>query len=341
MNNLNLNNSPIESKFSFSTPKFSQTLLEKESHNKNNSLGFDLPSFDEPKFSTTKKNSPILIKKESQDINTNLNPFKENFSLSSILNEKNNDDKNINENDNSDKDNYKNKNENKKINLININIENPSKKNTKIKKALISFGDKSENENNSLYNNEIIYREKINNSSLISNKEKKIEESKGIQNNNISLEKKDSDNIQNISGSFQYSLPLENDIAPTASDFFIFDENNNNNILNVNGKEEKKENKGDNNLINSDKIENDKDKLEQKDNNKNNYNSNIAYSKKKPKRSKTERQSMTHKFLINDEILKKIKEKTMKSESKNKNNKKIKINSLLNSYGNSKKFIKK
>ena len=350
MINLDLNNSPVETKFSFSTPKFSQTLLEKESHNKNNSLGFDLPSFEEPKFSTTKKSSHILIKKESKDINTNLNTFKENFSLSSILNEKNNDDKNTNDNDNSDKDKDKNKNENenKKFNLININIENPSKKKAKIKKALISFGDKSENENNSLCNNEIIYREKINNSSFISNKEKKIEESKGNQSNNdnnISLEKKDSENIQNINDSFQYSLPLENDKAPTASDFFIFDESNNNNISNVNGKEEKNEKifekKLDERQINTDRIENNKDKFETKENNKNNYNSNITYSRKKPKRSKTEGQSMTHKCLLNEEILEKIDEKILNSECKNKNKKKIKINSLLNSHGNSKKFRKK
>ena len=342
MINLNLINSPVENKLSFSTPKFSQTLLDKESHNKNNSLGFDLPSFEEPKFSTTKKNSPILIKKEFKDINTNINPFKENFSLSSILNEKNNDEKNSNDNDNSDK--VKNKNENKKINLININIENPSKK-AKIKKALISFGDKSENENNSLCNNEIIYREKIDNSSLISNKEKKTEENKGNQNNNvnnIALEKKDSDNAQNISGSFQYSLPLENDKAPTASDFFIFDETNNNNILKVNGKEEKNEmileNKLDDNPINTDRIVNEKDKSESKENNNN---VKMTYSKEKPKRSKTERQSMTHKFLINDEILEKIDEKILNSEYKNKNKKKIKINSLLNSNGNTKKFRRK
>ena len=47
-------------------------------------------------------------------------------------------------------------------------MENPKQK-RKIKTELISFGDKSD-ENNSTNNNEIIYREIINNSSMISNK---------------------------------------------------------------------------------------------------------------------------------------------------------------------------
>ena len=121
--------------------------------------------------------------------------------------------------------------------------------------------------------------------------------------------------------------------------FFKFSDNN---ISNVNGKEEKNEKifekKLDERQINTDRIENNKDKFETKENNKNNYNSNITYSRKKPKRSKTEGQSMTHKCLLNEEILEKIDEKILNSECKNKNKKKIKINSLLNSHGNSKKF---
>ena len=196
----NLNITPVENKYIFSTPKFSQVFLDKESFNKNNSLGLDLPSFEEPKISMIKQNK----NKESKEINNNLNPFKENFSLSSLLNEKTNDDNNNENNQNLIEDN--------KINIININIENPSKKKGKIKKALISFGDKSENENNSLNNNEIIYREKENNSSILSNKdkekEKEKEENNEIQNINMnnSLEKKDNNNIQNNTNSFQYNL---------------------------------------------------------------------------------------------------------------------------------------
>ena len=343
----NLNISPTENKFIFSTPKFSQALLDKESFNKNsNSLGLDIPSFEEPKLAIIKR----IKNKESKEINNNINSFKENFSLSSLLNEKNNDEININENN-------QNANEEKKINIININIENPSKKNGKIKKALISFGDKSENENNSLNNNEIIYREKENNSSIISNKdkekEKEKEENNEIQNNNInnSIEKKDSNNIQNISNSFQYNLPLENDKTPNACDFFAFDENDNlnndnnankdKNNLNDDNKEEKKDIILDNNPINNHTIETDRNNLDtNKINSKNNFNLKIAYSKKKVKRSKTERQSMSHKLLLNEDIVQKINEQNNEYTNKNypQNNKN---DILLSSYENNKKFKKK
>ena len=293
----NLNITPVENKYIFSTPKFSQVFLDKESFNKNNSLGFDMPSFEEPKISFLKQ----IITKESKDKNNDLNPFKENFSLSSLLNENNNNEAN------------KVLKEDKKINVININMENPSKKKEKMKKALISFGDKSENENNSLNNNEIIYREKANNSSILSNKDKEKDKEKEEinenQNNNMnnSIEIKDVINAQNNSNSFQYNLPLENDVAPTASDFFIFDENDNNKIenddnennnkdknnLSIEFKKDKEEIKLDNNPINNHTIETDRNNL---DNNKNEdrkiFNTKIAYSKKKVKRSKTERQSM-------------------------------------------------
>ena len=51
---------------------------------------------------------------------------------------------------------------------------------------------------------------------------------------------------------------------------------------------------------------------------------------KKPKRSKTEGQSMTHKCLLNEEILEKIDEKILNSECKNKNKKKIKLILIIN-----------
>ena len=359
---MSLNISPSENKYIFSTPKFSQAFFEMESFNKNNSLGLDLPSFEEPKISMIKQNK----NKESKEINNNLNPFKENFSLSSLLNEKTNDDNNNENNQNLIEDN--------KINIININIENPSKKKGKIKKALISFGDKSENENNSLNNNEIIYREKENNSSILSNKdkekEKEKEENNEIQNINMnnSLEKKDSNNIQNNSNSFQYNLPLENDKAPTASDFFIFDENdniNNENNINkdknnlgdeINNEKEKEKEKEkdkeqekekislDNNPINTHTIETDRNNLDKnKIYGKNNLNNNIAYSKKKVKRSKTERQSMSHKLLLNEEIVQKINEQNLiNSEYTKKNCQKYNKNDILqNSSENKKNFKKK
>ena len=158
MSNLYLNNIRLENKFSFSTPKFNQTLQEKDSLIKNTSLGFDLPSFEEQKIPVVKKSNQVLLIPNFTD--TNKIAFKKNLSLSSLLNEKNND----------DNENNKEKNNNK-IEVIHMNMEKPNLK-VKKEKSLISFGDKSENGNTSLDNNEIIYREKNNNSSSLSNKEK-------------------------------------------------------------------------------------------------------------------------------------------------------------------------
>ena len=195
MSNHNLNIFKVENKYISSTPKFSQTLQDKETVNKNNSFDLDLPSLEDNKFSTEKKDRPIFIDKESKD-NNNLNFFKENFSICSILNE-NNEEKNFN---NINIDNEINNNKNNKTKLININIHNPNNKKRKNERKLISFGDKSDNENNSLNNNEILYREKINNSSIISNKEKEndkennkeIQDNKENENENNLLEKKNS-----------------------------------------------------------------------------------------------------------------------------------------------------
>ena len=57
-------NSKVENKYISSTPKFSQTLQDKETVNKNNSFDLDLPSLEDNKFSTEKKDRPIFIDKE-------------------------------------------------------------------------------------------------------------------------------------------------------------------------------------------------------------------------------------------------------------------------------------
>ena len=241
MSNLIFNNLQLENKFIFSTPKFNQTLNGKESHDKNPPLGLDLPSFEEPKYSTEKKNFHIKFNKDYIDENKNLDPLKDNFSICSLVTEKINDEKETNINDINN-----NENDNNKIKLININIAKPNSKRKK-ERALISFGDKSENENTSLNNNEIIYREKTINSSIMSNKEKEkengnIKESTNNDNIDNSLTKKESSNLQNNNSSFQYSLPLENDLEPNFNDFFILDENNDNNKMNDNNeKNDKKE----------------------------------------------------------------------------------------------------
>ena len=87
MSNSNLNNIFPENKHISATPKFSQISIDKESNMKIRSyLELDIPNLDEKKFSTEKKSNllDLLIKqnKESKDI---INPFKENFSLSSLI----------------------------------------------------------------------------------------------------------------------------------------------------------------------------------------------------------------------------------------------------------------
>ena len=181
----------------------------------------------------------------------------------------------------------------------------------------------------------------------MSNKEKEkengnIKESTNNDNIDNSLSKKESSNLQNNNSSFQYSLPLENDLEPNFNDFFILDENNDNNKMNDNNeKNDKKEGNSKNNLINRENIkkeENDKNNLKDLDKNKNK----LTYSKKKPNRSMTERQSLISKIIQKGDILNKI------HESNNMNNgyndKNIKINNktnLLNSCENPKKFNKK
>ena len=316
MNNVDINPEKLlENKFLSSTPKFNPELLDKEKEKEN-----FINSFEDVKI----KNK-IIPNKE-------ISPFNQDFSLSSLLNEKNN-----------EIDNNKN--------IINIQIENPIKK--RIRKELISFGDKIDNEISLNNDDEIIYKEKDNTSSVISNKEKE----------NLELKNNNSNQINN-SESFQYNLPLENDKAPAIKDFFIFDEENiddkNNGLLsdfnNINNKfikENKEKNdikeniKEDNNPINNklikeennnnknwnnEIIENKNNNINVNDNNNNNLNNNITYSKKKAKRSQTEHQSLTCKML-----------KLPLDEDNNLYSitKKQSRNSLINSCENSNKINKK
>ena len=331
MSNLYLINVHSENKLSFSTPKFNQTLKEKDSLIKNASLGFDLPSFEEQKIPIVKKNNQVLMIPNSKNKNKNL--FKDNFSLSSLFNEKNNDDNEINNNkSNQEIDN------NNKIKLVNVNIEKPNL-NGKKEKSLISFGDKSDNGNTSLDNNEIIYREKNNNSSSLSNKENDKENKNNKENdnntNNISIERKTSSNLQNNNSSFQYSLPLENDMEPNVNDFFIFDDDNLK--PKFNGDEAKKIQNLDNNPINIIKIdnsENDKNNIDIKNVNDIKQKK-ITYSKKKAKISKTERESLINNYLPKDEIFNVINEKKVLNNGYK--DKKIINKNIFNSCENYKK----
>ena len=268
-----------------STPKFRKFQTEKENTSKNNSLlGFEISNFEEPKNNNSKnlQDSNNIDNKDSKDENF----FKENFSLSSLLN------------------NCNNKTPNK--NNIDINKENNSN--------IISFCDKIENNS---FNNEIIYKEKDINSSTITNKDKeemnlknnsidndkeniplKIEENEikigGNLNinmnsnkyeNSIEIKTNGTNGIrQNDSSSFQYNLPLDNDKVPTIKGFFEFDKIETYNTLeNINKSLDYE--KVNQNIINI------------KDNNFTSKKSIITYSKKKAKRNNTEKTNKTYKVL--------------------------------------------
>ena len=292
-------NSSKESIKILSTPKFQKILDYKENNSKNNSLAVELFSFDDSKYETKKFNTnnevdSLINKEETKEKEGKI--FKDNFSLSSFVNIYNND--------------------TNKIDNINENEKNEN--------VLISFCDKSENTS---FNNEIIYKEKENNSSIITIKENKeendskiniiknkddiIKENKIINEDNLNLDNiKDNEIIisvserkkvntrqNNDSNSFKYNLPLEHDKTPIIRGFFEYDniESMNKN-LNTNKSLDLENNNLDFDVINRNNKFN-------KLNNKNNLvinRNNITYSKKKVKRNNTEKLSRTFKIIAQE-----------------------------------------
>ena len=141
--------------------------------------------------------------------------------------------------------------------------------------------------------------------------------------------------MQNNNSSFQYSLPLENDMEPNVNDFFIFDDVNLK--PKFNDDEAKKIQNLDNNPINIIKIdnsENDKNNIDIKNDNDIKQKK-ITYSKKKAKISKTERESLINNYLPKDEIFNVINEKKVLNNGYK--DKKIINKNIFNSCENYKK----
>ena len=336
----------------FTTPKFRKVQVEKDNNSKNNSIGFEVFSFNESNndqikiSSKNNQQSPLNNKEEIKESKDGL-IFKENFSLSSLLNNCNNSTTNKNNND-----------------------ENKEKKNEN-SKALISFCEKNGNS----FNNEIIYKEK-DNSSNSTNKDKEesnlkinsfthefenIEQKKednkkkeggnsNINYNNIkytAYSKNTNENkkigvIQYDSSSFKYNLPLEKDNAPSIKGFFDYGINNNNycRIMSIN-----KSLDLNNNNIFEKKVGDRLNKFDIKNNDLSIKKYNFTYSKKKVKRKNTEGINRNYKIesilpieninICGDEI---IRNKNLIEKGINKIT--IKKN-ILHSSGNYKKIKKK
>ena len=362
----------------FSTPRFQQSQLEKESNIKNTCSKLEISSFEDSKYESNKLD--LKFPKDNNISNEKSDTLKSskggiifkdnNFSLSSLINN----DNNIN------------------ININNCLINNKKEKDEKCDKALISFCDKSENYS---FNNEIIYKEKDFASSAPTIKDikeendfeinsfnykpeeeaaikskKKFEEEKSVKinseiNKNKIIENTSMNNsnhnshdskrysfLKNDSSSFKYNLPLENDKIPAIKDFFAFKESDNaeneNKIININKSLELE-----NTHLNSEKINkyNKKGINGELNDYKNNLFfkivNNMAYSKKKVKRNNTERFCKTYKILSNKKQInnitiqtKNLLEKGLKNNNKYLNKITIKKN-ILHSCGNYSKIKKK
>ena len=310
-----------------STPKF-RKIDNKENNSKNNSLVDEIYSFNESKNEnknndTKNELEPFNSKEEIKEKEDKI--YKDNFSLSSLFNIFTNDTNKIdNTNENDDK------NEN----------------------ALISFCDKSENNS---YNNEIIYKEKDINSSIITNKDNKdknliiMTQNHDLQENTIINDNTSNSNLNNIhnediysppevkkenktqnneTNSFKYNLPLESDKTPKMKGIYEYDsiEHTNKNI-NLNKSLDLENNDLDFEIIKkSNKLNMNKKSIL--------FNKcNFTYSKKKVKRNNTEKLSRTFKIFS---LEKKDEDEIKKIESlidKNKGFNKITIKkSILNRY---------
>ena len=254
----------------FSTPKFKDTHFDKDSINKMDIYNFETILKNPSNCNITKQqiqnidqpNNEInnLNNENTNKNNKDENQLRENFSLSSLgsINE-NNDITNLN-----------------KKNIIDIKINNNKKNESddKCNIALISFCDKVENYS---FNNDINCKEKSNNYSCSTNKDKqemnniiKPESTKTYKESEIKSNASSSGSIYN-SSSFKYSLPLENDKIPLINGFMSYHNNNNDNIE-TNNINDNNNNINDNN--NNNNNDNNKDNNTINDNNKNNNNNN-------------------------------------------------------------------
>ena len=360
----------------FSTPKFNQDQIEKEKNIKNNLSRNELSSFEDSKYDSKKyeiKNSQELIGNEKTDTLKSSKEgfiFKDNnnFSISSLIN-------NIDFDSNLHINNIDISNKEKSDICSKAVISFCDKSDNYSFKNEIIYKDKDMNSSSTTNkDNKEINKEKndiqINSFTYRPNgdtKRKKQEKNIKISNNlniNTMLKDESSDNSpQNIinnnikydSSSFKYNLPLENDKIPTIKDFFAFhdplmeNEESENKKVNINKSLEL-----DNNNLNLEKINNinKKEKLsEEIDSFRNNILfksvNNMTYSKKKVKRSKTEKYCKTYNILSidpngNNIIIqnKSLLEKGIKNNNKFLNKITIK-KKVLHSCGNYSKIKKK
>ena len=311
------NLSPKENNKRFSTPKFNLDEVEKEKNTKNNLSRNELSSFDDSKYDSKKfdfKNPQEYKGNEKSDTIKSSNEgfiFKDsnNFSINSLIN---NIDLDCNLNINNI---MNNKEKNDKISKETISFCDKSD-NYSFKNEIIYKDKDINNSSTSKKDNEDINKEKndikINSFTYKPNedtKHKKKEKNIKICNNlninkilkELSLQNSPKRykniNIKYDISPFKYNLPLENDKSSAIKDFFDFhvpfddNEKNENRTINANKSQEL------NNInLNLEKINeiNKKEKIyEENDSSRNNIilksRNYMTYSKKKVKRSKTEK----------------------------------------------------
>ena len=215
----------------FSTPKFKDIKIDNEGKKntgffKNNSINNNSPIYVMKNQSSNNQDNNInelnLINKEENSYKENNNEIylKENFSLSSLKNINNNNDKSMGAE-----------------NIIDLKINSNKKreKNNKCNIALISFCDKSDNYSLNNYSSSTYkeYKDMQNaNNNINSNTEKKYKESEVKSNStnksNNSILHSNSNSNGNDNTSFKYNLPLENDKIPIINDFMNFQDNKTN-----------------------------------------------------------------------------------------------------------------
>ena len=366
----------------FSTPKFKDTHFDKDSINKIDIYNFETILKNPSNYNITKQQIKNIDQpnKEINNINnenTNKNnkdenKLRNNFSLSSLGSINGNND-NINLNTK---------------NIIDNKINNNKKKDSddKCNIALISFCDKVENYS---FNNDINCKEKSNNFSCSTNKDKqemnniiKSENTKTYKESEIKSNASSSGSIYN-SSSFKYSLPLENDKIPLINGFMSYQNNNNENIetnnnINNNIVNDNNNNIDDNNNIINDNNNNNNDNkegkslelndghLENKNNNNNkiikiqsikdnliiqyknnnnntNNNNNVNTSRRKVKKSETQKicridKSFSFEKNDNNDFNEDIKNRTILGKNKKNNHKNLVIkNNILQSGDNFKR----
>ena len=282
----------------FSTPKFKDICFDKDNRNKNDIYNFGSITKNQSMYGSKiqhiknieNPSKEIYIQNNDNSNNKDENKLKENFSLNSFgSNNGCSDIVTLNK---------------KKIVDIKINT-NKKKESNKCNIALISFSDKVENYS---FNNDNNLKEKGINCSCSTNKDKAAETNNHLKSENSKnykeseIKSNTSSNGSNYnSSSFKYNLPLEHDKIPLINDFMIYKNINN---AEENNKEEKSSELDNNHFGENIKSNNEYTKNNQlvKENlflqyQMNNNNTNIDTTRKKVKKSQTQRLCRINKSL--------------------------------------------